>query len=90
MRWWAGLVMLLALGCGSGGADVCPGATVMATCATARLETCRDAHGNTCVECAGSGVKDNCIYDPSAPFDGGTAVCVSKCSVCGPDCLEMK
>jgi hypothetical protein len=88
MRGLAALAMLSALGCGSG--DFCPQATVKATCATARLETCRDKHGNACIECAGGGVQNNCIYDPNAPLDGGTAVCVDQCKECGADCLEMK
>jgi hypothetical protein len=84
------VALLLALaGCGSGAAS-CPHATVMATCATPALVTCRDKHANVCIECAGGGVSPGCIYDPSAPLDGGTAVCVKQCSDCGSDCAAMK
>ncbi len=50
------------------------------------LGPCRDGHGNTCIVCAGPHVQDRCIYDPSAPLDGGTAVCVARCTECGADC----
>jgi hypothetical protein len=77
-------------GCGSAEKS-CAQATVMATCATTpALATCHDGHGNVCLECAGAGVSPGCIYDPSAPLDGGTAVCVKQCSDCGADCKAMK
>jgi len=85
------LLVAAAGACGGGGSAInaCPGATVMATCAIpATLATCRDSRGNTCLECAGG--SPGCIYDPSAPIDGGTAVCVAKCSDCGADCAAMK
>jgi hypothetical protein len=74
------------VGCGSG-AKLCPDATIMSTCASMMTrKPCHDVHGNVCIVCAGSGAKAGCIYDPNAPLDGGTAVCVNKCGDCGSDC----
>jgi hypothetical protein len=78
-------VVAVAFGCG-GGARLCPNATIMNTCANTQREPCHDGHKNTCILCSGSGVANGCIYDPNAPLDGGTAVCVAKCSDCGADC----
>jgi hypothetical protein len=89
----AGLVCVLALalavpGCGSAvtsGGNFCPEVTISFTCATPDVVPCRDAHGNTCIGCSGSGAKAGCLYDPSAPV-GANAVCVAKCSDCGGTC----
>jgi hypothetical protein len=89
--WALAALCLGGAGCGSAAEKSCAQATVMATCATTpALATCRDGHGNVCLECAGAGVSPGCIYDPSAPLDGGTAVCVKQCSDCGADCMAMK
>ncbi len=80
------LVACAAIGCGgSGAASVCADSTIQSDCMNA-LGPCRDGHGNTCIVCAGPHVQDRCIYDPSAPLDGGTAVCVARCTECGADC----
>jgi hypothetical protein len=87
--WARALVLASLFGCGHHDAVVCPQATIMSPCATPARVPCRDAHANTCVVCSGAGVVPQCIYDPSAPFDGGTAVCVAKCTDCGADCSPV-
>jgi hypothetical protein len=39
--------------------------------------------------CSGAQVSDACIYDPNAPLDGGTAVCVKQCAECGSACQAL-
>ena len=76
-------------GCGKSGAgSSCEDSTIESACAIA-TGPCRDRHGNTCIICAGAHVSDGCIYDPHAPLDGGTAVCVAHCAECGNDCVAQ-
>jgi hypothetical protein len=80
--------LLTAAACGGSGAaaGTCSDATIQNDCAVVGQGPCKDSHGNTCIVCIGSHVSKNCIYDPQAPLDGGTAVCVSQCSDCGSAC----
>jgi hypothetical protein len=81
-------MLLLGLGCGTG-ARLCPNVTIQSSCADSSRAPCHDAHKNTCLLCSGPGAANGCIYDPNAPFDGGTAVCVAKCTDCGADCTAI-
>lgn len=83
--------VLVALGCGGGNVagNVCADATIQHSCATLLSGPCHDQHGNTCIICAGPHVSEDCIYDPNAPLDGGTAACVADCSTCGTGCMPF-
>lgn len=85
----AAMLVLPLFGCGGSGAPTCADATIHSNCATLATGPCRDAHGNTCIVCDGAHVIPGCIYDPYAPFDGGTAVCVARCTDCGSACLTQ-
>jgi hypothetical protein len=80
------LVALVISGCGANGSvaagclNCCPDAVIVARCANADRSRCIDGHSNTCLLCMGPSVTASCIYDPAAPPDGGTAVCVAHCT----------
>ena len=78
--------LLAPTACGGGGPPTCSDATIMNSCGTPANGSCHDTHGNACILCSGSHVTNGCIYDPSAPLDGGTAVCVAQCTECGSEC----
>jgi hypothetical protein len=82
-------LLLLALGCGGAGPVDCADSTIESSCGTISSGACRDAHGNTCIICSGAHVSEGCVYDPNAPLDGGTAICVSDCAKCGAGCVAM-